>query len=762
MDSLEDVDIDSLKISHIQAEHDAMQAVLGHIEQDANVLCQVRSFILKRAEIEAEYAKKLENLSKEYKIRPSKSGSIREYTGVAVRTAAESSFCTNQGSQGTNHILADMEGVTMSPHYRPSDYAIVTLVKENNHQSRSRYAFSLKLAQVAHEIDPSLIKRYGTHLKIANEHGYVLLSENNKVFSNIEPSKQLYKETWQDALKAKKRFDSIRTKLSPESSSYQRANLEHISAQRACQKARNDYYLALASANELAKSFYTRFLPKFFELSANTYIKTLSKFFKCYDSASSECYRQSFESLTLVNSVSEYLSPASEYEWLLSVKKSIPPMPLLFNFIPATDDTVQQITCDQVTGPQFASMLQYFVKKRDKAIQQIEKYEKNISNIEQSLEAFSMKPSLGSLKKAFLRSSHFQYRTFILEAFVAQAQVQIDLLVEAGIQPLIPVMSWNKETHRVLSTYVSMHKVDLSLQAGDLVTFVNPDVINGWTKVSHVITGKIGYIPLCILEGADSSHVLRVKAIYDYEATCQGELSIRVGDIIDVTSLDTGSSSWWEGVDQQKSGQFPRAFIAPLLEQSQSQSQSQSQDSATTIPTQPVTLASPPISPPVSPGPSNPSVVINASTSSIEWAESDVKQPVLKSSIARSPSPLSLSSSVPPPPPLKASSPLPPPPQKTSPLPPPPSLKASPPPPPPPPPPSGGPPPPPPPLPGLKSKQSVKALSDYNAQGPKELSFKKGQEITIVDESGDKYVGVLGGKQGEFPKALAEKKGAKI
>lgn len=723
MDSLEDIDIDSLKATHIQAEHDALQSVLDHIEQDAKVLSQVRSFILRRAEIEAEYAKKLENLSKEYKIRTSKSGSIREYTGAAVRTAAESSFCTNQGSQGINHILADMEGVTMSPHYRPSDYAIITLIKENNHQSKSRYAFSLKLEQVAHEIDPSLTKRYGAHLSIANEHGYVLISENSKVFSNIEPSRQLYKETWQEALKAKQRFDSIRIKLSPESSSYQRANIKHISAQRACQKARNDYYLALASANELAKSFYTRFLPKFFELSANTYIKTLTKFFKCYDFASSECYRQGFEALSLVNSVSEYLSPASEYEWLLSVKKSIPPMPILFNFVPATGDTVQEITCDQITGPQFASMLQYFIKKRDKAIQQIEKYEKNISSTEQSIEAFSKKSSFGSLNKAFIQSSHFQYRNFILEVFVAQAQVQIDLLIEAGIQSLIPVMSWNKETHRVLNAYVSMHKMDLSLQAGDLVTFVSPDIINGWIKVSHITTGKIGYVPLCLLEGADSNHVLRVKAIYDYEATCQGELSIRVGDIIDVTSLNTGSSSWWEGVDQQKNGQFHRAFVAPLLEQLQSQ------DSAITIPTQPVTLASPSISP----GPSNPSVVINTSVSSIEWTESDVKQPVLKSSMTRSPSPLSLSFSVPPPPPPppleKASSPLPPPPPL---------------------------------LPGLKSKQSVRALSDYNAQEPKELSFKKGQEITIMDESSDKYIGVLAGKQGEFPKALVEKKGAKI
>ena len=46
-----------------------------------------------------------------------------------------------------------------------------------------------------------------------------------------------------------------------------------------------------------------------------------------------------------------------------------------------------------------------------------------------------------------------------------------------------------------------------------------------------------------------------VRALYDYVATCDGELSLKVGDLIQVVSKETGSSSWWEGKSHLGIGQ---------------------------------------------------------------------------------------------------------------------------------------------------------------------------------------------------------------
>ena len=51
------------------------------------------------------------------------------------------------------------------------------------------------------------------------------------------------------------------------------------------------------------------------------------------------------------------------------------------------------------------------------------------------------------------------------------------------------------------------------------------------------------------------------RALYAYDATCDGELTFAVGEIITVTNKDTGSSAWWEGEGKSGRGQFPVNYV---------------------------------------------------------------------------------------------------------------------------------------------------------------------------------------------------------
>jgi hypothetical protein len=52
-----------------------------------------------------------------------------------------------------------------------------------------------------------------------------------------------------------------------------------------------------------------------------------------------------------------------------------------------------------------------------------------------------------------------------------------------------------------------------------------------------------------------------VKALYDYTAACDEELSFSAGDAIQVTNTEIGSLDWWEGTLNGRSGQFPIAYV---------------------------------------------------------------------------------------------------------------------------------------------------------------------------------------------------------
>ncbi|KAJ3103255.1 Intersectin 1 (SH3 domain protein) [Physocladia obscura] len=59
----------------------------------------------------------------------------------------------------------------------------------------------------------------------------------------------------------------------------------------------------------------------------------------------------------------------------------------------------------------------------------------------------------------------------------------------------------------------------------------------------------------------------RVQALYKYDATCEGELTFDVGDVIVVTNKETGSEAWWEGekvIGKRQRGQFPVNYVKIL------------------------------------------------------------------------------------------------------------------------------------------------------------------------------------------------------
>ncbi|CAG8515065.1 8350_t:CDS:10 [Acaulospora morrowiae] len=106
----------------------------------------------------------------------------------------------------------------------------------------------------------------------------------------------------------------------------------------------------------------------------------------------------------------------------------------------------------------------------------------------------------------------------------------------------------------VLYDYDADGSTELSVSSGDIITVIKQDDGSGWVMATH--NGKSGFVPASYIEYGD-------YVLYDYKARSPEELTIKEGDVIDVTNRDVGGG-WWEGTLNGKQGQFPANYVTAL------------------------------------------------------------------------------------------------------------------------------------------------------------------------------------------------------
>ncbi|KAI9598558.1 hypothetical protein BDF19DRAFT_419578 [Syncephalis fuscata] len=112
----------------------------------------------------------------------------------------------------------------------------------------------------------------------------------------------------------------------------------------------------------------------------------------------------------------------------------------------------------------------------------------------------------------------------------------------------------------VLYDYDANTEQELSVNAGGIVTVIEPDMGTGWVRVE--LNGQEGIVPASYVQ-LDPDAVLQpeyVQALYDYQARTDVELSMYAGAVIEVTNRNC-AEGWWEGTLDGQTGQFPINYV---------------------------------------------------------------------------------------------------------------------------------------------------------------------------------------------------------
>ncbi|KAG9315611.1 hypothetical protein JVU11DRAFT_3253 [Chiua virens] len=131
---------------------------------------------------------------------------------------------------------------------------------------------------------------------------------------------------------------------------------------------------------------------------------------------------------------------------------------------------------------------------------------------------------------------------------------------------------------RVAYDFTATSPFELSVSEGTIVHVLEEDDGSGWVKVTDDCGGK-GLIPASylettavkLLEPSGSSEESRVfgqyvRVIYDYEAQGPDELSIKEGELLELSSGPYGGQNradgWWEGYSNDgRKGIFPSNYV---------------------------------------------------------------------------------------------------------------------------------------------------------------------------------------------------------
>ncbi|ORX84249.1 hypothetical protein BCR32DRAFT_291475 [Anaeromyces robustus] len=640
-------------------------------EEDNNLLTNVISYLRKRIEIEKEYNKSMEKNNKAFQAKVNKSVKSSE------------SLNSNNSEDNPNlRLVPNAFNVMINQSMK--------LIERNQKNCDTIQNNVITVLQ-------DLLKSKELSYKKKVDNLMKIKDEIFKTYGELERTREAYESNEKDSQNQKNKYEEACTEpkgalgqmknMLRSGDSGQRIEKYHQkweTSQLNSTNARNEYLVYIDLINLQNNQFYDSDCPTIMKSIDDNYYESMASIFDMITNLSVDYSNDLNNSITSIQNAIKKINRDEDNKIFLTQNESFFKKPEPFVYDPYGSDTVSSIILNDNTKHQLSMLLEIFNKQLMSIEQNIDKSNRELQGIEQLIQVYSDKPSFGNAEDSISQRNEIKeqleklnkerniYSTIVnklkgvgveLERPViigslhkkavalydftadqanqlsfkenevltvldqegngwvkAQIGAKIGLVPEDYIKIIdssnkslnstptgsikqvssmgsVSSASKKKTVTKNSSTsnlsksvksvialfdYNASDSTELSFKTGDVIDVIKTSsneekIENQWWTGKNRSTNQTGQFPVVFTKGWDSSKVkttktssihkekvLKVKALYDYEATCEGELSISVGDIITVTNQNTGSSSWWEGTGPKGHGQFPSIYVQEI------------------------------------------------------------------------------------------------------------------------------------------------------------------------------------------------------
>lgn len=528
--------------------------------------------------------------------------------------------------QSGSNLSADASSATgAASHYKGSvakqaHTSFLTLLSETEKQSRYKTIIAEKLVNDIADVIKSFQRDKAIEDKKQVDFGVHYQETLSKVYQELLDWSQLYEKVQKESEAARQKYeDAIKPKkgaLAALSNMVMGDNQERIerlrqkskSSSRRLDEVRNEYLLALDAANAVQNHYYTQELPSIMKRLDGSFYPTFVQLLSVYSSMENDFaigLRASTEAWTIQTLKVEREKELAKF---IAEVKPLFDIPPTISFQRAGNDEKTNIVLDEFTRIILAKKLGSLVTKQSELEKEINRKTKELAGLEQMVLVYSKTPEFGDAKNPIIGKIDLEHQIDLLTVEFTRLSAVISTLKNAGVAPMSSVddrkSSGTRSVNQVTAIfdYSANDQSELSFKAGDIieVTYVdasgNDNGSNMWWEGLHIKSGKTGNFAVQFTEGwqeilaakgnritdtkqlgqqgsqgsvavtgrpaAGATNLGSVRALYAYKASCDGELTFSVGQIIVVTNKSTGSDAWWEGyLPDGSSGQFPVNYV---------------------------------------------------------------------------------------------------------------------------------------------------------------------------------------------------------
>ncbi|KAJ3247290.1 F-BAR and double SH3 domains protein 1 [Chytriomyces hyalinus] len=360
-------------------------------------------------------------------------------------------------------------------------------------------------------------------------------------------------------------------------------------------KARNDYLLALAAANSQQIRFYESDLTLWMQKFDNDFHSTAKSVLSTYTTLESGIARILDDSMNTIRLAVNKIDQKADTEAFVFDNTSLFTDPSKFSYEPYTGDFVKEIAVTDVTKTALGQKLSHLLSQSAELANHLEKKQHELSGVKQLAATYASTPQFGNAANTIDQVIELENAIDLIKCIQSRVSTQVKLLENANVTPVSsvvesPILSISNGIHAGSSAresgsnrreFICVYSYDakdggeLSISEGDLLT---SDALesDGWILAKSE-RGEEGLVPFNYIQetttrtasnpviaqqvSVSNANVTKVQALYDYNASCEGELTLVAGDVVTITSKATGDDAWWEGVSNRGKGLFPSNYV---------------------------------------------------------------------------------------------------------------------------------------------------------------------------------------------------------